>query len=174
MKKHYIIYPLILFLLTSCAQTSNHPKQTVSMTTLESVVKAQIKSDLIASGANMPDDFNGDMLPSYASVLMTADSFDIPIDANIACLDDAVAIHHIDSSNSDFIMILKAKEGRLSDTEAIATAMRSYQFERRNDYIPDQINKLEANIIKDVGNYVIYITYDDPKAMEDAILRVIK
>ena len=160
MKRIHFIFLFLILLCASCTNTVNHPKQTVPMSTLESVIKAQIKSDLIASGENTQTDFQGDILPDYNCAIMSDANFDILSEYDTSCLEDAVAVYPTDASLTDFIMVLRAQKDKVHEAITIAQAMGK--------------SKTKDNVIKTIGNYILYITYKTPETIEKAIMRVIK
>jgi len=172
----FLLFSLTLMLLfCGCKEINedNHPKESVSMNTLESVIKAQIKSDLIAAGHDS-NEFQEDMLPSYRSVFLKDNSLSIPIEYDLSALDDAIAIINKNTNNADLIAILKAKGGETTYAEGFARALRNFQISNSDSYLPDQMRKIEESILKTVGNYVIYISYDNPQRIENAILDAIQ
>lgn len=69
--------------------------------------------------------------------------------------------------NSTVIMVLEAASA--DDVPAIKEGLEAYLENQVNvwsQYLPDQYEKVENNIIKTAGNYLIYITYDDPAGVE--------
>lgn len=69
--------------------------------------------------------------------------------------------------NSTTIIVLEAASS--DDIPAIREGLEAYLENQVNiwsQYLPDQYEKVENNIIKTEGNYFIYITYDNPESIE--------
>lgn len=167
----------LMLCLSACStqDADNKPKDDVSMGAVESAIKAQVKSDLISSGAFQESDFEEGVLPSYQSVKLNEEGFQLPIEADVSQLEDAVAISHMMNVNADMIVVLKAKDAEgVKKAEEIAKQLKEQQVQTWEQYLPEQFDKVQSNITKTVGNFVLYITYDDPKRMEDAIMKVIR
>ena len=174
--KKFLIIPLAVFGLCLCACSSNadnSPKDNVTSDSLASAIRAQIKAELISSGADA-EKSDEDILPDYRTVFLTNDGLDLPISLDTECLEDAVVIIHKEHENADLIAVLKAREGKTAEAEEIARTIYAYQLEQADSYLHAQMQKLEKSIVRSVGNYIIYIAYHDPKPIEDAIMRVIR
>src|SRR5690606_1078059 len=69
--------------------------------------------------------------------------------------------------NSDEIILLQAKDdSKVEELEAALKKELEAQTSTWEQYLPDQYEKVKNNIIKTKGNYLIYITYEDPEALE--------
>lgn len=69
--------------------------------------------------------------------------------------------------NSTTIIVLEAASA--DDVPAVKEGLEAYLENQVNvwsQYLPDQYEKVENNIIKTAGNYLIYITYDNPENIE--------
>jgi len=69
--------------------------------------------------------------------------------------------------NSTVIMVLEAAS--TDDVPAVEEGLEAYldnQVGVWEQYLPDQYEKVENNVIKTAGNYLIYITYDHPENIE--------
>lgn len=69
--------------------------------------------------------------------------------------------------NSTTIIVLEAASA--DDVPAVKEGLEAYLENQVNiwsQYLPDQYEKVENNIIKTEGNYFIYITYDNPESIE--------
>lgn len=178
MKRFFTVSAIFILSLSLCsckdAQSENLPKNEISMTSLESAVRAAIKADLITSGAES-NAFEGEMLPNYRSIFLdNASEFEIPDEYDLSVLEDGVAVIHKNADNADLIAIAKVKDGKQSSAEGLAFSLRDFQLSMADSYLPNQTSKINDNIIKSIGNYIIYITYNDAKYIEEAILKVIQ
>src|SRR5690606_33701467 len=69
--------------------------------------------------------------------------------------------------NSDEIILLQAKDdSKVEELEAALKKELEAQTSTWEQYLPDQYEKVKNNIIKTKGNYLIYITYEDPEALD--------
>lgn len=69
--------------------------------------------------------------------------------------------------NSDEIIMLEAKDE--AGVAALKTALETElaaQTQTWEQYLPDQFDKVKNNVIKQNGNKLIYITYDQPEKIE--------
>lgn len=69
--------------------------------------------------------------------------------------------------NSTTIIVLEAAS--TDDVPAVEEGLEAYldnQVGVWEQYLPDQYEKVENNVIKTAGNYLIYITYDHPENIE--------
>ena len=172
----FMIASILILSISGCKDSKNEntPRNEIEMSTLESAVKAAIKAQLITEGADSTD-FDGEILPNYRSIfLKDISSMNIPDEYDLSIFDDGVAVIHKSADNSDLIAIAKVKDGKRSAAEGLALRLRDFQMSMSDSYLPNQTAKIKDNIIKTIGNYIIYITYNDPKYIEDAILKVIQ
>lgn len=82
-------------------------------------------------------------------------------------LDEGIALMQMMNVNSNEIIILKAKEK--AHVESLKEALEkelAAQTATWEMYLPDQYEKVKNNLILTEGKYLIYITYDDPNAIE--------
>ncbi len=166
-----LLFCLFLF-LCGCSQKENHPKNSVSFSSIESAIKAQIKSDEITKGV-ADAYFEDDILPEYYSVRLKNISELMTPTPDTSFLEDAVAVFHRNPENSDLIAVLKAKDGHVDTLNSYVKELFKSQ-QNTESSLKAEKNKIKNNIIKTVGKYVLYITYDKPKKMEKAILDVIQ
>lgn len=70
--------------------------------------------------------------------------------------------------NSNEIILIEA-----TDEEHVDSIKESLEKQLENEYrtweqyLPDQFEKVKNNIIKTNGKFLLYVTYDDEKAIED-------
>lgn len=178
MKRFFAICAIFLFMFSmygcKSPKSDNMPKNEIEISTLESAIKAAIKARLITEGADTTD-FQGDILPNYRSIhLNDVSTLNIPERYDLSIFEDGVAVIHKNANNSDLIAIAKIKDGKQSAAEGLAFNLREYQMSIADCYLPNQTAKINDNIIKSIGNYIIYITYTNPEYIESAILKVIQ
>lgn len=69
--------------------------------------------------------------------------------------------------NSNEIIILEAKEkSEVSSLEKALEKELAAQTQTWEVYLPDQHEKVKNNIITTSGNYLMYITYDEPEKLQ--------
>ena len=69
--------------------------------------------------------------------------------------------------NSDEMILLEAADA--SHVEALQEALENRKEDEYlswETYLPDQFEKVKNNIIKTNGNFLLYVTYEDPEAVE--------
>lgn len=163
----------LFLLLSSCTDRENHPKNSISFSSIESAIRAELKSNLISAKKNSAY-FEEDMLPDYSTLSLSSISELTHAKKDISFLENAVAVLHRDSSNADIIAVFKSKDGQKQASIDFAASILEMQNSIKNNFSEDEKEKIRKNIIETVGNYVIYITCDEPQKMKKAILDVIK
>lgn len=146
------------------------PATTVELKDVLTKVKEQIAKDFKDSGA-------GDILvDGKLQGFMEVDLTDAEDPASSVFL-EKMDIKGTDMKNgfvlapqanikSDEIILLEA-----NDEAQVATLKTALDNEKKSQeqtwkrYLPEQYEKVEKNIIKTAGNYLIYVTYDEPGKM---------
>ncbi|MEG2570593.1 MAG: DUF4358 domain-containing protein [Clostridia bacterium] len=178
--KHYSVmlfcFTVLLCLLTvSCGEDANKPNNTINMDEISAVITAEMKADLIAEGGYKETEFENGALPGYRVNKLNDKDFSLPIKYERDDFSDAVIISHEMNVNSDMILVMKARDdAAVTALEGYAKALHNEQIRVWERYLPDQFQKVRYNIIKTSGRYVIYVTYDNPKKLLDAISNTIK
>lgn len=170
-----IITMMICISLSACKGGSNIPKNTVSIDEISAAITAQIKTDFIATGDFQESDFKDGVIPGYQILKFKNNHFILPIEYDQNDLEDAILVSQITNVKSDMILVMKAKNDKdISKLESYAKKLQEEQIKSWEHYLPDQFEKVKNNIIKTVGHYVIYITYDYPEKMDEAITNLMK
>jgi len=70
--------------------------------------------------------------------------------------------------NADEIILIEAKEETQVDAiEEALERQKDQEYQIWETYLPDQFEKVKNNIIKTNGKYLLYVTYEDPEAIEN-------
>lgn len=173
--KIILVTMVICISLSACKGGNNMPKNTVSIDEISAVIKAQIKMNLIETGDYQESDFKNGKIPDYQIFKYKDNLFTLPIEYDQNDIEDAVLVRQIANVKSDMILVMKAKnDNDTSKLESYAKKLQEKQMQTWEQYQPDQFEKVKNNIIKTVGQYVIYITYNYPKKMDEAITNLMK
>lgn len=77
--------------------------------------------------------------------------------------------------NADTIILIEAKEAsQIPLVEEKLEAYNEAQYNIWEMYLPDQFEKVKNTIIETKGNYIIYITYENPEKMKDIFTNAFK
>ncbi|MBS4217453.1 DUF4358 domain-containing protein [Bacillus sp. FJAT-49711] len=166
---------IILLTLIGCSGEANN-KAGASGVSIEEIarsIKEQIGEDLSAVG--VADALKDGVLQSYIeSDLVKKDENNPDSDflieklaINANDLEEGYIIAAMMNVNSDEIIILKAKDE--SKVDGLIEALKKEKEAQTNtweQYLPDQFEKVNNNIIKVKGSYLIYITYEHPEKLE--------
>ena len=147
----------------------------VSVADIVSSIKGQIAADLKAGG--VPEEvFKESEVPGYmVTDFMKEDQNPMLESFNKADLEEGFALQQMMNVKSDLIIVLEAKDK--AKVESIKTALgkiKEQQINTWSTYLPDQYEKVQKNIIKAEGNYLIYITYDNPEKIEELFTKALK
>lgn len=164
MKRLVSLFVVIITLFTfiGCTKQDSSPEVNVSINDVVQNIKNKMREDLIAGGVPK-DNFKDGILPGYMETELPSDNAgpltDLFKDED---LEEGVVISHMMNVNSDFIIILKAKDEE--SVENLLSGLEEMKQQQENiwsSYLPDQYEKVQNNIIKVEGNYLLYVTYDD-------------
>lgn len=168
--KKLILLSLTLFTLLAMSACGKGQNSNISLDELVTEIKDAMAEDLKANGVDEPV-VDGQLL-GFLEVNLTdpqpEDEYFIDklkLDKNL--LEAGYAIAAMMNVNSDEIIVLQAKDS--SNVQALKEALESEldaQVQTWEQYLPDQYEKVKNNIIKTKGNYLIYITYDQPEKIE--------
>ncbi|MCZ2257653.1 DUF4358 domain-containing protein [Sporosarcina sp. G11-34] len=164
----------LILLVTACGGTDKKESSAVPVADIMDAVKEQIAKD-------MQEDFGDDNvlvdgeLQGYIEADFTDKDGEDPMVTMLyermglkgEELEEGIVLMPMMNVNSNEIFILKAKEK--AHVESIKEALDkelAAQITTWEMYLPDQYEKVENNIIITKGTYLIYITYDDPSAIE--------
>ncbi|MCY6370091.1 DUF4358 domain-containing protein [Clostridium ganghwense] len=161
------IVVLSIFAFGGCAKkTPNVPVKDI----VESI-KNQMTEDMKAAGAP-EESFKDGKLPGFMEIDLTSEEtepFAKPVKEkyNMEDLEEGIVLQQMMSVKSDLIIVLKAKdESKVENLKAVLEKEKEQQEKIWSQYLPDQYEKVKNNIIKVKGNYLIYITYENPEKIE--------
>lgn len=179
MKKIKVI-AVIMFLvvLAGCNNESKEETEKPTPVWFDEIVTAlkdQVAEDLVADGVEESEVMVDGQLAFYMETDLTASEESDPavtiwvekMDLDTDKLAKGKAIAPMVNINSDEIILLEAK-----DEADVASLKESFEKELAGQvqiwqkYLPEQYKKVEKNIIKTNGKYLLYVTYSDPKKIE--------
>lgn len=133
-------------------------------------IKEQMKSDLIAGGVP-EDNFEEGTIPGFLEQNLKPEVEEenpfFQLDINTENLEEGYILAQMINIKSDQIIVLKASdESVVSNLEAALQQVKESQIAVWEQYLPDQYEKVKNNIIKTEGKYLLYVTYENPEAIE--------
>ncbi len=171
----FLCFCMLLVLFSACKKNENTPKNTVSIDEISAAITAEMKKDFMDSGDFKEEDFADGGVPSYQIASLNDEAFQLPLEYDRERLEDALMIHHQMNVKSDMIVVLKAKTDEdVAELENYAKKLRDDQYKTWERYLPDQFEKVQQNVTKTIGRYVIYVTYDEPQKIADTIENLLK
>lgn len=169
MKKIIALSVVLLTLLAFVGCSSQEAEVNVTVSEIIEAVKNQMADDMKAGG--MPEDnFKDGKLPGYMEVDLTGEESQSQIMElfNSEDIEEGVVLQQMINIKSDLIIIVKAKdETKVEGVKESLSKVKEQQENIWSKYLPDQYEKVKNNVIKTNGNYVIYITYDNPESIEE-------
>lgn len=163
-----ILVMTTIFALTGCTTKKevNVPVQDIAIN-----VKQAMKDELISQG--MPEDrFIDEQLPGYMEITIPSDDsnqfpgFLTNEIFNSEDIEEAISFEQMMNVKSDIVIIIKAKdESKIANLQASLEEIKQKQEDIWSQYLPDQYEKVKNNVIKTNGNYLIYVTFDNPEAI---------
>ncbi|MCJ8006529.1 DUF4358 domain-containing protein [Lederbergia wuyishanensis] len=166
---------IALFTLIGCSAGANNKEGTANISLEEIVkgIKEKIAEDLEANGVQ--DALKDGVLQAYIeSDLVEKDENNpnseflmekLNIDPND--IEEGYIIAAMMNVNSDEIILLKAKDdSKVDGLIEVLKKEKEAQVTTWEQYLPDQYEKVNNNIIKVKGPYLIYITYEQPEKLE--------
>jgi len=170
------IISMILVIVTIFALTGCTTKKEVNVPVSEIAanVKQVMKDEMIAQG--MPEDrFIDDQLSGFMEItLPTEQESAFPGFLNAESftsedIEEAISFEQMMNVKSDLVIIVKAKdESKVANVQASLEEIKQKQEQIWSQYLPDQYEKVKNNVIKTNGNYLIYVTSDNPEAITKA------
>lgn len=160
------VVALTLFTMVGCSkQEANVPVNEI----MDSIT-AQITADMIEGG--VPEDrFVDGNIPGFGLIDLKSEEenpFASMFESfNEEDLAEGQILMQMMSVKSDLIIVLKAE-----DESKVQTLIESLEDQLQtqdniwSSYLPDQYAKVQNNIIKTNGNYLLYVTYENPEAIE--------
>ena len=146
-------------------------------------LKDQVAEDLVADGVEESEVMVDGQLAFYMETDLTASEDSDPavtiwvekMDLDTDKLTNGKAIAPMVNINADEIILLEAKDEAAVDSlkESLEKELAG-QVQTWQQYLPEQYEKVEKNIIKTNGNYLLYVTYTEPKKIEKVFDDLIK
>ena len=169
---------MVLVLLAGCSAGSKSDKEeaeTASFDEIITAIKEQIATDLKDGGVEEEVLVDGKLM-NYMETDLTASEESDPAVAiwieKMGLNNEEIAkgkvIAAMMNVNADEIILLEAK-----DEKQVASLKRALEKELEGQvqtwkqYLPDQYEKVEKNVIKTKGKYLLYVTYTQPEKIEN-------
>ena len=175
MKRMFRLMILFVFCLfiVGCGNDENKQDEMASEVKLEEImtsIKEQIAADYKASGVEDEILVEG-QLQGFNEVDLTDtenESASMPYIEKLKIdtdqLEEGFILVPMMNVKSDEIILLKAKdEDQVNQLKKLLEAERLAQMETWERYLPDQYEKVQKNVIKTHGKYLLYVTYDYPE-----------
>lgn len=168
-----IMTGIALFLLAGCAGEEKPEENNISAEAIINNIKEHIAKDLEDNG--IQDALVDGQLQAYIEAdLSQENNSDDPTSAifiekmelDTSKLEEGTVLAAAMNINSDEIILLKAKSA--DDVPALKESLEkelAAQTQTWEQYLPDQYEKVQNNIIKVNGNYLLYVTYENPEAI---------
>lgn len=181
-KLKVVVLAFVLVLAAGCSQKDDtnkpgteKPDTTVSFDDMTTDMKEAIAEDLKEGGVE-EDVLVDNKLTYYLETDLTATEEEDPAVAiwlekmglDQANITKGLVIAAMMNVNADEIIVLEAK-----DEADVAALKESLENELENQdntwkqYLPDQYEKVEDNIIATNGKYLLYVTYSNPDKIEE-------
>lgn len=163
---------LVLGVLGACGNKDtdkgSSDKQEASLEEIYQQTKNAIAEDLKAGGVEEPI-IDGKLASYFEINLKDAENQDRDLYfEKLGIKEDQLQAGYIIAAmmnvNANEIIILEAKDG--TGAASLKTALEkelAAQTQTWEQYLPDQFDKVKNNVIKQDGNKLIYITYDQPE-----------
>lgn len=175
MKKILSLVLVVAAMLTFVACGQQASGANVSVNDIVGGIKEHITEDLKAGG--VPEDsFEDGMLPGYLELDLTKEEQN-PIAElfNKEDIEEGTVLQPMMNVKSDLIIVLKAKdESKVEELKASLEKVKEGQVSTWSQYLPDQYEKVENNVIKSTGKYLVYATYDNPEKIEEIFDNLLK
>ena len=170
-----ILFLILALFLCGCGMKDEVKKDMATIDDISTTITSEMKSHLMNMGAAVEEDFKDGMLPSYSVMRLKDENFQLPIEYDKNKLEDALIITHNMNVKSDMIIVLKAKtDADIPEVENYAKMIRDEQYKAWENYLPDQFEKVQQNMTKTFGRYVVYVTHDEPQKITSAVEKMFK
>lgn len=156
-----LLVALTIILLAACGSNDKEGNASVDLEGLFEDIKETVKAD---GDGDLTGMVEGDLLEADDPMIeMIAGELDIS-DTDIK---EGYVLASAMNINADEIILLEAKEAEaIAELEGKLEDYLEMQHNVWESYLPDQFAKVENTIIKSKGNYIIYITYEEPEKIE--------
>lgn len=168
---------MVLLLVAGCSSGTSTGKEdtnTASFDEMITAIKEQIAIDLKDEGVEEEVLVDG-KLTYYMETDLTASEESDPAIAiwiekmglNKEEIAKGKVIAAMMNVNADEIILLEAKdEKKVASLKKALEKELAGQVQTWKQYLPDQYEKVEKNVIKTNGKYLLYVTYSQPKNIE--------
>lgn len=174
MKKITIVL-IVVFLIIMFAGCSNGvPK--VEVSSIVEQIKNQMAEDMKEAGI-LEENLKDGQLPGFMITDLTAEDTDplFNYEINKGDIEQGYIIQQMMNVKSDLIIVLKADDKtKLDSLEKKLEEIKENQIGIWEQYLPDQYEKVKNNIIKSKGNYLLYVTYENPEEIEEIFDNLLK
>lgn len=169
---------IVLVLLAGCSAGSKSDKEeaeTASFDEIIMAIKEQIATDLKDEGVEEDVLVDGNLIYHMETDLTASEESDPAVaiwiekmGLNKEEITKGKVIAAMMNVNADEIILLEAK-----DEKKVASLKRALEKELEGQvqtwkqYLPEQYEKVEKNVIKTKGNYLLYVTYTQPDKIEN-------
>ncbi|MGM8214813.1 DUF4358 domain-containing protein [Bacillaceae bacterium W0354] len=163
MKKVWVLISMILIMgvVAGCQDKSDAAKE-VDLSKMYDEIKNKVDED------------TGGYLDSYLDIDLKEETDDPLVDMqvetlgiNLDSIKNGFILAPMMNVNSDLIILFEAADE--AEVEALKEALekqKEAQVQTWEMYLPDQYEKVKNNIIKTDGNYLLYVTYEEPESIE--------
>lgn len=166
MKKNIALLCMLL-LLSVAGCGGGAPAREVSVDLLFDQITEKIEADLHQAGFK-DEDFAAEELPGYIIFDLKGEDSDFVLTTvDKDKVEEGFVIAGSTMFNSDQIAVIKAVPGETDAIKKALEAEQQAQVELWEDYLPAQAEKVQKTIITARDDYLIYITYPDPEAIEE-------
>lgn len=170
--RHFaFIFALLCIVATAAGCSSND----VDFATVKNALVAEIKNTLLEQGGYTEADLAGEEIPGYICGSLQ----ELEGQAALPSLDQESIVNsffmqNLMNVNSNVVILLEAEnEQQAAQLKDSLKDFHQTQVDIWQRYLPDQYEKVQANITATKGKYVYYITFDRPADLEQAILDVL-
>ncbi|MGG0642608.1 DUF4358 domain-containing protein [Sporosarcina gallistercoris] len=170
-----ILVVLMAVMMAACgSQSSDKPNKNqatdVDFADVVSNIKDQVAGDLKADGVEeMSQIFQEVDLTETDDENSGADIWMAKMTLNPKSLANGTVIAALMNVNADEIIILEAKdEKQVAELKKSLENELAAQVQTWEQYLPDQYEKVKDNKIVTKGKFLLYVTYENPEAIEKA------
>ncbi len=173
MKKKFGLFMMMFILLMGVVGCGNNQAENgqdeVKAEEILTNIKNQIAEDMKAGGIEEPIVEGNLQGYNEVNLLSTEENSDAAIyieklNIDTATLEEGYVLQPMMNVKSDEIILLKASDSKYVDQlKEVLEAEKLSQVETWKQYLPDQYEKVQNNVIKVKDSYLLYVTYDDPE-----------
>ncbi|MGM0836594.1 MAG: DUF4358 domain-containing protein [Bacillota bacterium] len=169
------IISFLIFIMVGCSSPSpENGDSNVSIDDMLNDIKEQVAEDMKANGAGEEVYVDGELQGYMEGDLVETDESDPfvsiymeKMELNKEELKNGYVLAPMMNINSDEIFLLEAKdEAQVESLKAALEREKVAQVQIWEQYLPDQYEKVENNIIKTNGKFLLYVTYENPEKIE--------